>query len=169
MKVLLIGPSNVGKTCYGQFAASEKSNCYFYDLDSLISKEQGIRASKLLPKIGDDEFFRISLGIIQNITDVANSLILVAVGAGTLQSSKSIILPKTFYSVLIYADPAEVYRRDRLKESRDFSSFYQTEYSALRKIIYNSTNSTLDVTGLSLKEAKRKFLDHLNEISVNAP
>ena len=46
MIVLVIGPSGVGKSDYGKYAAGVIPGCHFFDLDKLVGQTAGILAGR---------------------------------------------------------------------------------------------------------------------------
>jgi Shikimate kinase len=88
--ILVIGPSGVGKTSCGEYAAGKNQHCRFFDLDTLVRERTGTRVSRLLPQLGDDGFLdacKLEVDVLGN--SIEEGITIVAVGAGALQSSQA--------------------------------------------------------------------------------
>jgi shikimate kinase len=162
MVILVIGPSGVGKSDYGEHAAKVVPDCRFFDLDALVSRRAGIPASQLLGQKGSDAFLRSCQ---QEVDDISHSctqgIAVVAVGAGALESGSvgDWLSRHAGPTIAVVAPPDEVYRRGGPRNiDRSLERFTQTEYSPRRKgLYYKSSTYQLDVAGLPLEEARIRF------------
>src|SRR5437870_2377552 len=138
MLVLIIGPSNVGKSSLAEYAGERVPNCESYDLDDLISRRKDKSVRDVFADFKPDGFLKLCRQEIDKLrSQCRNRLCLVVVGAGALESFQARDWLNQFETIAITATPEEVYRRDRLKEIRTFYQFKQTEYSNYRKSIYD--------------------------------
>jgi hypothetical protein len=140
--VLVVGPSGVGKSECGKHAGDSIEGCSFYDLDALIRERSGMQVTKFHLQVGDDGFLdhcRQAVGAL--MASCTDGIAVVAVGAGALQSLKA------------------KERGGRRNIDRTFDAFYETEYSKRRLDIYSVPRYTCSVAGLSLEEAKGRFVE----------
>lgn len=167
--ILLIGPSGVGKSDYGRFAAQQIPDCQFADLDELVGLQWSMRASEMLPKIGNDRFRERCEQVVRKITrEKSTSITLVAVGAGALQSAGSgaWISGHEGSTIAVMAPPEDVFGRGGARNaSRTFEQFRETEYSEHRQRLYKKAAHCCDVTGLSLENARPRFVDLVRQIA----
>jgi shikimate kinase len=168
MIVLVIGPSGVGKSDYARYAQHVLDDCECLDLDALVSEASGMRASELLPAIGNDRFLDVCRQQVDALANCAGGhLVLVPVGAGVLQSDGALTWLESHSGpvVTVIADPTEVYKRGgKRNENRSLDQYIATEYSPQRQAIYRSASHRCDVSGLSLDDARRAFSDVLSAV-----
>jgi len=170
MMVLVVGPSGVGKSELGQCAEHQIVGCQFYDLDNLVKKSTGISTGELLPNIGNDAFLELCQEEVNALgCKCSDQLCVVAVGAGAPQSSDALEWLRCHSTVAVTASAEEVYKRGGPRnKDRSFEQFKQTEYSEDRNRIYESAEHKLDVDGLSLQQAKERFVELIESI-LNQP
>jgi shikimate kinase len=162
MITLVIGPSGVGKSTYGEHAAKVVPGCRFFDLDKLVSQRASICAPQLLGQIGHDKFLESCQREVDTITKSwVQGIAVVAVGAGAYDSEhfRSWLSRHVGPTIAVVAPPDEVYRRggDR-NRTRSLEEFTHAEYSSpRRKGLYQAAKHQCDVTGLTLDEAKVRF------------
>jgi shikimate kinase len=169
MVILVIGPSGVGKTDYGKHMQVMIPGCQFFDLDKLVGEKLGVPVSQLLPQIGDDAF----LDCCQEEVDALmqsrpESVVVVAVGAGALQSDRAVawLLQHQGPTVAVVAAPDEVYKRGGVRNlDRTLDQFTATEYSQPRQTLYEAAKYRCDVTGLSVEEARNRFMDLIRNLT----
>jgi shikimate kinase len=166
--ILVIGPSGVGKSDYGQHAASAVPGCRFFDLDTLVGERSGMPASQLLPQINNDAFLHCCQqeveALMQSCTE---GIAVVAVGAGALQSDEADAWLAGYSgpTIAVVADAEEVYRRGGKRNSdRTIEDFQKVEYSEHRQRLYDTAKYQCCVTGLSLKEARNRFTDMIRKL-----
>lgn len=160
MAVVVIGPSGVGKTTYGQHAAEQIERCRFVDLDAAVSASTGCPAGVLLPRIGSENFAILSGAVLLNIAHApdADSSLVVAVGAGSLESTRAADWLFRFPTITVIARPNQVFERGGLRNaSRNLEQFEATEFSNARQCLYDRADQKLDVSDLSLEEAQARF------------
>jgi shikimate kinase len=162
MVVLVVGPSGVGKSDYGEHAQKAIPNCEFIDLDSRVRERWAMPVSRMLPQIGDEAFL---CRCQQEVRDLMESrtwgIMIVAVGAGALQSHRSIdwIAGHLGPTIAVVAAANEVYRRGGARNrNRCFEEFVDTEYSEHRKRLYATAKHRFDVSGWSVEEARNRFV-----------
>ena len=170
--ILLIGPSGVGKSDYDRFAAQQIPACRFADLDELVGQEWNIPASVMLPQIGNDQFRdRCEQEVRKIAASESDGSALVAVGAGALQSAGSGIWVSGHYglTIAVVASSEEVFGRGGARNvRRTITQFHETEYSQHRQQLYGKAAHRCDVTGLSLDEARQKFVGMVRKLTEQA-
>ena len=168
MVILVIGPSGVGKSDYGKHAKETVPGCQFFDLDSLVSKRAEMPASQLLPQIGNDAFLDCCQQEVDTLLlSCPESVVVVAVGAGALQSDRAgaWLSRHPGPMIAVVAAPDEVYRRgDERNQNRTLDQFIATEYSQHRQSLYKTAKYQCCVTGLSLEEARNRFTDMIGSL-----
>lgn len=158
MLVLLIGPSDAGKSALGEYAR-ERFPCAFYDLDQLVANEAGLPPNLLFERLGADCFLERCQRLLERIGNEAENsagLSLVAVGAGSLEAAGVAEWLKPYSTIAILAPAEEVYARDRT--GRTFADFVAREYAPERQALYDATTWQFSVAGLDLQTAQRRFL-----------
>lgn len=158
--IVVIGPSGVGKTTYGQRAATDIERCQFVDLDAAVSASKGCPAGDLLPRIGADRFSDVSRDVLLAISGTlqAGQTIIVAVGAGSLESSRAESWLFRGPTITVTAKPEQVFARGGARNAhRDLAQFEATEFSSARQRLYRRADCTLDVSDLGLEDAQARF------------
>jgi len=169
--ILLIGPSGVGKSDYGEHVSKTIPECQFFDLDSLVRDRSGTPVSQLLPQVGNDRFLELCQqevnALLKSNDDVFS---IVAVGAGALQSDHALawLTQHPGPTLAIVAAPEEVYKRGgKRNHDRTLGEFIAIEYSETRKSLYDSAEHLCSVTGLSVEEARNRFTDMIRMITAD--
>lgn len=170
--ILVIGPSGVGKSDYGQHAAKVVPRCRFFDLDSLVSRRSCTPASKLLPQIGNDAFLCCCQqeveALLQSCTE---GVAVVAVGAGALQSNQAHawLAGHPGPTIAVVATAEEVYARGgRRNSDRTIEAFKKVEYAGHRKLLYNAAEHQCCVTGLSVEKARNHFTNLIRKLIIQS-
>ena len=169
--VLVIGPSGVGKSTAILHCESSGllTGWRFLDLDDLVAQENGCSAGELLLKVGNDEFFNRCKSAADNATQSLMENYIIVVGAGTLLSCMAIDWIRNHCSVLITAEEYECYRRDkgRAGVERTVYQYNKSEFSEVRKAIYNSATFTINTTNMTLDLTARILADISNILVSN--
>jgi shikimate kinase len=166
--ILLIGPSGVGKSDYGQHVAKTVPGCRFYDLDSLVGERSGTPASQLLPQIRDDAFLHLCQQEVEVLLQSSTEdVAVVAVGAGALQSGEAHAWLSRYSggTIAVVAAAEEVYKRGGPRnKDRTLEGFKKVEYSECRQRLYETARYQCCVTGLSLEKARARFTDLIRKL-----
>ncbi len=166
--ILVIGPSGVGKSDYGAFAARKIPGGCFHDLDDEVARREGCSAGVLLPAYGADRFTETCGDVVRELArgNSQRRLLIIAVGAGALESARAAEWIFTFpHTLAVMAPPAEVYARGGARNiSRSLAQFTACEYSKQRCELYRRCAQQCDVTGLALQEARERFASVAHEI-----
>ena len=170
--ILVIGPSGVGKSDYGQHAAKMVPGCRFFDLDSLVGKRSGTPASQLLPQIREDAFLhRCQQEVEAQLQSCTEGVAVVAVGAGALQSGEAHAWLSRYPgpTIAVVAAAEEVYRRGGPRNSnRDLSEFKRVEYSEYRERLYHTAKYQCCVTGLLVEKARNHFTKLIRKLAMQS-
>ena len=170
--IVVIGPSGVGKTTYGHHAAEEIKRCRFVDLDAAVSNCTGCPAGDLLARIGADRFADISGAVLLKVAGdpKATDPVLVAVGAGSLESRRAESWLYRGPTITVTARPEQVFARGGARNAhRSLEQFTATEFSIARQHLYGRADFTLDVSDLKLEAAQARFTQLVREILESHP
>jgi shikimate kinase len=164
--MLVIGPSGVGKSACGEYAASAIPKCQFSDLDVLVRSRSGNPSvMELFNQIGPEAFFgRCQQEVSALLMSSSEGVALVAVGAGALEAphAQEWLSQHPGPTIAVVAAPHEVHRRRSL--GRTLAEFTAIEFSPHRQHLYDSAKYKCSVTGMSLDEAKTRFAELIREI-----
>jgi shikimate kinase len=143
MVVLLIGPSRAGKSTLGKRAVGMLPKAEFFDLDMLVEKRRQYDKAQGVQDAGWAQFWHRSQAELQALEAKhagADGIAIIAVGAGSLQTSEGrayiqqapnvIAITASFESILSRhpgRDPAEL-------RTTEFSDDHMSLYSAVPRI-----------------------------------
>lgn len=165
MKIIVVGPSCVGKSTLGRHAQVTIKDCRHFNLDELVKERQGVQSiSQLYDDIGKDEFLKLCLQAVNDFDqngDSCSSLCLFDLGAGGMQSEDVGRWLGDQITFAITCDPAILYPRYKNKCIQSFENFKILEYSARHIAVYGSCTHRLDVSSLTEDESKNSFVDIL--------
>lgn len=165
--ILVIGPSGVGKSCLCCHAGEMIDCIVVFDLDKEIRRIHG-PPSKLLPCVGADKFFELSIDIIKDIQANSRQQPIIVVGAGSLESNNSIKLSDHGDLLIAWAS-AEVSFERACSSGRPYqnnlSEYKNREYDVQKRMNIYSTHRWKFCNEESLQRAKDEFVGFLqNEV-----
>ncbi len=167
MKAIIIGPSCVGKSTLGKYAAATLSNCDYYNLDDLVKATSGCaHISEFYTEVGKDRFLELCIHEIQQNNDQCDEgdhLCLFDLGAGGMQSDEAGAALANYCRIAINCRPLILYRRYKNRHLQTSDNFKQLEFSERQCSIYDSATLKLSVTSLDEAAAKAAFVSLLKK------
>lgn len=172
--VFLIGPSGIGKTTLGK-QVCRSLGFVFCDLDELVAQHMRESAGTLLPKVGADGFLCCCRAALQDeLQNHHDRQLIVAVGAGCLESERAPRWLSQETTIAITADADEAY--DRIKrersESRTREEYKSGKFFVGRRALYTRANKIVHTTNQTKEQSIAALVVHLGDItggSVTAP
>jgi len=155
---ILVGPSGVGKST----AAKELKkicNISVFDLDKeMENRFNESSISTFLSRIGNKQFFDLSVDTINALVNENHCNILVVVGAGSIAYEKGLDYYRKKNLIALTGDPSAIYERgNRQKFHPEFHGYLKSEFSEYRKKLYSLAKETIDVTNLSIEQVGREL------------
>lgn len=153
MVFYVIGPSGGGKTSCASFVSQELGITHF-DLDSLCK--------------GNEFNWEVCSKTLQQIEkQTSDGPVVVDIGAGTqtLPPLCDFLKDKTNRLLLVYTDPTEGIGRNPLGPERLLAEYVTTEYVSREKL-YALAEHKIDITGKSLAESRKMFLEEFSRLAV---
>lgn len=176
MIVFLVGASSVGKSTLAEHFCSKHEGFIHKRLDrcAIDIAEDRFKTKNIedFPGYTDEEkwkqFWKLCAECIKAYDEEfekSENVCIIDVGAGALQTDLGrCFFDKNPRAVLISAPYREIYDRDKLNEKRNHRQYYETEFSPDRTRLYNSIPHKIDIKGLDLEAAKKKFDEKFPEI-----
>jgi hypothetical protein len=149
--IYLIGPSGVGKTSYAKYARSVMSGVKHFDVDELCKGKQ-FNWSACCAQL---ESIRSYLA-----GEQLKGIIDIGAGTQTRPELREYLAQWREAVILVYATADEVINRNPLGPQRDLAEFRSVEYDN-RRDLYSVAEHTVDVSGKSLIEAEKTFVEYL--------
>ena len=162
MVYFVIGPSGVGKTSLIAALREARPNLSVLDLDEAVRQVD----EDLYRHAGDrwPEFWEVCQRRITEQEVRGREEVIVDVGAGCCDANACReFLDSRDTVVLIRDDPENVFQRVRDRaggfwSTRTLDQFRKAEFSTGRLAVYSCADLTVDVDGLSLSDARAKFV-----------
>ncbi len=154
--IFLIGPSGVGKTTLGLLACELLAELVFLDLDDLVGTYSGESAGELLRRVRADSFLCCCRAALQDtMPNSPDQQLIVAVGAGCLDSNRAAQWLGQETTILITADQDEAHERIRTGrgDSRRREEYKRGEFSSGRRALYEAANETVDTSGQTKEQS----------------
>jgi len=161
--IVLIGMEGTNKAEIGKDLAN-KLKMKFVNIDDIMKKESGLDLPELLKETGEKHFRSLETLIIEKISDVSNSIIVI--GGGSILNRKNIKTLKQ-NGVLVNLITGKLnYKRNEFKDERSrlLNQWNQVFQSA--KVILNlktpsfpAADYIIDVTDLSIEEVCCKIIE----------
>jgi shikimate kinase len=159
-KILLIGPSGVGKSSALSLLA-ENTELETYDMDDLI-KTDPARIAKIdesadWPKL----YFQYTKEIIENMN--SNKLLIFAIGAGSIEYTGGHTWYYNKKVILLTGKPEIIYpRSNRQQFHPTYESYKSKEFSEIRKKFYQKFHQRINVNALSSEEVVVRILNFIS-------
>ncbi len=114
--IVLTGMMGSGKTTIGKLL-SNKLNLEFFDIDTLIEEQEGIKISEIFSKHGEKHFRTIEKEIIKKIFSPTNSVISLGGGAFENTETRDFLL-KNSNVIYLKTSPEQIFDRIKNNKSR---------------------------------------------------
>lgn len=161
--IVLVGMEGTNKVEIGKGLANILK-MKFIDTDDMMKKESGLALSEILKETGEKHFRSLENSIIEKISNVSNSVIVV--GGGSILNRKNIkILKQNGFVVNLITSRANL-KRDKFEDEKSqlLSQWNQVFQSAksilnLKTPSFPAADYIIDVTDLSIQEISQKIIE----------
>jgi len=169
--ILVIGALGVGKSTVSKYIAENihslnRIRYKHIDLDGYIGKLKKMEVKEYFGKVGYEKFYEESAKIISRLyknhiekqskirMDSKKTTLLIDVGSGSTFDYKSVNLTKTYYSILLTADPEYLFEREKCKKSHKQLGYYIFWQfgNFVKKELYGNCTIKIDVSYLSVEQ-----------------
>jgi len=161
--IVLVGMEGTNKVEIGKDLAN-RLKMKFIDTDDMMKKESGLALPEILKKTGEKHFRSLENSIIEKISNVFNSVIVV--GGGSILNRKNIkILKQNGFMVNLITSKSNL-KRDKFEDEKSqlLSQWNQVFQSAksilnLKTPSFPAADYAIDVTDLSIEEIIQKITE----------
>lgn len=169
--IILVGLKGTNKSEIGKELA-HRLKMKFVDTDGIMKRESGLDLPELLKKVGEKQFRFLENSIIEEISNVSDTVIVV--GSVSILNRKNIkILKQNGLVVSIITDKLN-FKRNKLEDEKSqlLSQWNQVFQSAksilnLKTPSFPAADYIVDVTDLSIEETSQKIIEKYGEEGIN--
>ena len=161
--IVLVGMEGTNKVETGKNLA-HRLKMKFIDTDDMMKKESGLALPEILKETGEKHFRSLENSIIDKISNVSNSVIVV--GGGSILNRKNIkVLKQNGFVVNLITSKLNL-KRDKFKDEKSqlLSQWNQVFQSAksilnLKTPSFPAADYIIDITDLSIEEISHKIIE----------
>lgn len=161
--IILVGLKGTNKSEIGKELA-RRLKMKFIDTDDMMKKESGLNLPELLKKIGEKHFRYLENLIIEKISNISDTVIVV--GGGSILNGKNIKALKQNGLLVSLITSKINFKRNRFEDEKSqlLSQWNQVFQSAksilnLKTPSFPSADYIIDVTDLSIEETSQKIIE----------
>ncbi len=169
--IILIGMEGTNKVAIGKDLAN-RLKIKFVDTDDIIKKESGLELPELLKETGAKHFRSLETSIIEKISHISNSVILV--GGGSLLNKNNVKnLKQNGWLVNLITGKTDFKRNKSNNRKPHLLNQWDQVFQSAKNILNLKTPSfpavdyIIDVTDLSIEEINQKIIDKCRGGGVN--
>lgn len=156
---LLIGPSGIGKSTAIKNLAV-RHNIVGFSLDKLITNNTNEPSiSDFYGRVGQEQFFTFSKGIIEGLPK--NKDVVIDVGAGSIAYEAGHKWLKTQNLIALVGDAKKIYERSNRQRFHNTAEVYEKKEFTDRMGLYQSAQFILDVTNLNPQVVADKLFGYI--------
>lgn len=169
--VILVGLKGTNKSEIGKELA-HRLKMKFIDTDDIMKRESGLDLPELLKKVGEKQFRFLENSIIEEISNVSDTVIVV--GSVSILNRKNIkVLKQNGWVVSIITNKLNL-KRNKFEDEksqllRQWNQVFQSAKGILnlRTPSFPAADYIVDVTDLSIEETSQKIIEKYGEGGIN--
>ena len=169
--IILVGLKGTNKSEIGKELA-HRLKMKFIDTDGIMKRESGLDLPELLKKVGEKQFRFLENSIIEEISNVSDTVIVV--GGVSILNRKNIKVLKQNGLVVSLITSKLNFKRNKYKDEKSqlLSQWNQVFQSAksilnLKTPSFPAADYIVDVTDLSIEETNQKIIEKYGEGGIN--
>jgi shikimate kinase len=169
--IILVGLKGTNKSEIGKELA-HRLKMKFIDTDDIMKRESGLDLPELLKKVGEKQFRFLENNIIEEISNVSDTVIVV--GSVSILNRKNIKVLKQNGLVVSIITNKINFKRNKLEDEKSqlLSQWNQVFQSAksilnLKTPSFPAADYIVDVTDLSIEETSQKIIEKYGEGGIN--
>ncbi len=169
--IILVGLKGTNKSEIGEELA-RRLKMKFIDTDDIMKRESGLDLPELLKKIGEKQFRSLENSIIEKISNVSDTVIVVG-GVSILKRKNIKALKQNGLVVSLITSKLNFKRNKYEDEKSQLLSQWNQVFQSAKSILNLKTPSfpaadyIIDVTDLSIEETSQKIIEKYGEGGIN--
>ena len=169
--IILVGLKGTNKSEIGE-ELSSRLKMKFIDTDDIMKRESGLDLPELLKKVGEKQFRYLENSIIERISNVSDTVIVV--GGVSILKRKNIKALKQNGLVVSLITSKLNFKRNKYKDEKSqllgqWNQVFQSAKSILnlKTPSFPAADYIIDVTDLSIEETSQKIIEKYGEGGIN--
>ncbi|MBA7539364.1 Shikimate kinase 1 [subsurface metagenome] len=169
--IILVGLKGTNKSEIGEELA-HRLKMKFIDTDDIMKRESGLDLPELLKKVGEKQFRFLENSIIEEISNVSDTIIVV--GSVSILNRKNIKVLKQNGLVVSLITSKINFNRNKYKDEksqllRQWNQVFQSAKSILnlKTPSFPAADYIVDVTDLSTEKTSQKIIEKYGEGGIN--
>ena len=169
--IILVGLKGTNKSEIGE-ELSSRLKMKFIDTDDIMKRESGLDLPELLKKVGEKQFRFLENSIIEEISNVSDTVIVV--GGVSILNRKNIKVLKQNGLVVSLITSKLNFKRNKYKDEKSqllgqWNQVFQSAKSILnlKTPSFPAADYIIDVTDLSIEETSQKIIEKYGEGGIN--
>jgi shikimate kinase len=169
--IILVGLKGTNKSEIGE-ELSSRLKMKFIDTDDIMKRESGLDLPELLKKVGEKQFRYLENSIIERISNVSDTVIVV--GSVSILKRKNIKALKQNGLVASLITSKLNFKRNKYKDEKSqllgqWNQVFQSAKSILnlKTPSFPAADYIIDVTDLSIEETSQKIIEKYGEGGIN--